>query len=275
LAGDGGQDVGGDEWPPGRRRPGPEPKGPAPRAVGDAGQGPVGLRRSAGEEAIRTGLLGCPVCGQILPSQGLGGPVRGRCLNRWCHRADRAFSVAFAVGVHEGAMRHAVLRYKYGREFWWAGAFARLLANHLQVHSTWFEDFDLLVPTPSYLGPSARRDWDPVGQIAAELRPLVEPLWEVASGAVSKRRETPPMQGRPWADRQAIASGPLRRALWVSAPRVVSGARILVLDDVLTDGSTLREVARVLRQAGAREVAGLVLARPVWRDRPSDGRLES
>jgi predicted amidophosphoribosyltransferase len=169
-------------------------------------------------------------------------------------------------------MRHAVLRYKYGHELWWAGVFARLLANHLKVHSTWFEDFDLLVPTPSYLGPSARRDWDPVGQIAAELRPLIEPMWEVACGAVSKRRETPPMQGRPWADRQAIASGPLRGALSVSAPRVVAGARILVLDDVLTDGSTLREVARVLRRAGAREVAGLVLARPVWRHRPPDGR---
>jgi predicted amidophosphoribosyltransferase len=47
----------------------------------------------------------------------------------------------------------------------------------------------------------------------------------------------------------------------------VAGARILVLDDVLTEGSTLREVARALRHAGAREVAGLVLARPAWRDR--------
>jgi predicted amidophosphoribosyltransferase len=169
-------------------------------------------------------------------------------------------------------MRHAVLRYKYGHEVWWAGVFARLFANYLETHNTWFEDFDLLVPMPCYLGPSARRGWDPIGEIAAELRPLVEPLWEVACGVVSKRRETPRMQGRPWTDRQAIAAGPLRRALWVSAPGLVAGARILVLDDVLTDGSTLREVARVLRSAGAREVAGLVLARPVWRNRPTNSR---
>lgn len=74
------------------------------------------------------------------------------------------------------------------------------------------------------------------------------------------------MQGRPWTDRQAIASGPLRRSLVVTAPAAVAGARVLVLDDVLTEGSTLREVARALRGAGAREVAGLVLARPAWRD---------
>jgi predicted amidophosphoribosyltransferase len=151
---------------------------------------------------------------------------------------------------------------------WWAAVFARLLANYLGAHSTWFEEFDLLVPTPSYIGPSARRSWDPIAEIAAQLRPLVEPLWEVGIGVVSKRRETPPMQGRPWADRQAIAAGPLRRSLNVPDPDLVEGARILVIDDVLTDGSTLREVARVLRRAGAREVAGLVLARPPWRDHP-------
>ena len=76
------------------------------------------------------------------------------------------------------------------------------------------------------------------------------------------------------AQRQAIACGPLRRALCVAAPGAVAGARVLVLDDVLTDGSTLREVGRVLRRAGAREVAGLILARPAWRERPPDSHSE-
>jgi predicted amidophosphoribosyltransferase len=172
------------------------------------------------------------------------------------------------VGVHDGALRHAVLRYKYRHELWWADVFARLFADHLRVHSTWFEEFDLLVPTPSYTGPVARRSWDPLGEIASRLRLLVDPLWDVAPGALCKTRETPAMQGRPWVDRQAIATGPLRSALHISDPRRVAGARILVLDDVLTEGSTLREVARVLRHGGALEVAGLVLARPAWRDRP-------
>jgi predicted amidophosphoribosyltransferase len=173
--------------------------------------------------------------------------------------------VVFAVGIHGGALRHAVARYKYQRELWWAGVFARLIADYLSAHATWFEEFDLLVPAPAYRGPRARRDWDPVGEIARRLRPLVEPHWETAVGAVIKRAETPPMQGRAWAARQAIATGPLRRSLTVPAPDRVAGARLLVLDDVLTEGSTLREIARALRRSGAREVAGLVLARPAWR----------
>jgi predicted amidophosphoribosyltransferase len=148
---------------------------------------------------------------------------------------------------------------------WWADVFARLLSDHLRNHATWFEEFDLVVPVPAYMGPGARRNWDPVGAIATRLRSLTAPLWEIATAAVAKRVETPAMQGRSWSGRQEIATGPLRRSLVVPAPRGVAGARILVLDDVLTEGGTLREVAYVLRRAGAREVAGLVLARPVWR----------
>src|SRR5262249_17813184 len=161
--------------------------------------------------------------------------------------------VAFAVGVHDGALRHAILRYKYGHELWWADVFARLFADHLRIHSTWFEEFDVLVPTPSYTGPMARRSWDPVGEIASRLRPLVAPCWELGFGVLSKELEVPAMQGRDRVDRQAIAAGPLRSSLHVPQPRQVADARILVLDDVLTEGSTLREVARALRHAGARE----------------------
>ena len=53
----------------------------------------------------------------------------------------------------------------------------------------------------------------------------------------------------------------LRAALEVRDPSRVSGRRVLVVDDVFTDGSTLREVAGVLRGAGAAAVSGLVLAR--------------
>jgi predicted amidophosphoribosyltransferase len=173
--------------------------------------------------------------------------------------------VVFTVGVLEGALRHAILRYKYRREMWWTDVFARLLSNHLRIHATWFEEFDLIVPVPAYTGGGARRNWDPVGAIATRLHELVAPLWEIEAGAVAKQVETPAMRGHSWPDRQQIAAGPLRRSLLVPAPRRVAGARILVLDDVMTEGGTLREVAQVLRRAGAREVAGLVLARPLWR----------
>jgi predicted amidophosphoribosyltransferase len=41
----------------------------------------------------------------------------------------------------------------------------------------------------------------------------------------------------------------------------LDGARVAVIDDVLTSGATLNELARVLLRAGAAEVTGWVVAR--------------
>ncbi|HEX6394604.1 MAG TPA: phosphoribosyltransferase family protein [Acidimicrobiales bacterium] len=205
----------------------------------------------------------CPVCGLALSWPG----ADGVCPNRWCRRADRSFSVVFSIGVHTGALRHALLRYKYQEERWWAPHFARMVGGYLHANGTWFEEFDLLAAVPGYVGAGARRRWDPVRQILVEVASLPRLSWRVEPDLILKRAETPAMQGLDWAARQAVASGRLRDALAVPVPGLVKGCRVLVFDDVMTEGSTLREVARALRLAGAAEVAGLVLARPTWSER--------
>jgi predicted amidophosphoribosyltransferase len=157
-----------------------------------------------------------------------------------------------------------VVRYKYRDERWLAGVFARMIARYLDANAPWFEEFDLLAAVPSYRGQGATRSWDPVGEIMGQLAPMLDGMWETVPDAVVKRGETPRMQGHSWPERHKLAAGPLRQSFVVPDPGRVSGARVLVFDDVLTEGGTLREVARALGRAGATEVAGLVLARPAW-----------
>lgn len=217
------------------------------------------FEQSAGQRSAPTERCAC--CGQ-------GRVGSGPCPTRWCRRRDRGWSVVFCVGEYAGGLRRAILRYKFGRERWWAGVFGLLVAGYLDHNAGWFDDFDLLVATPSFTGPGGRRAWDPVEEILAEVAGLVEPAWSTAPSAVVKRRETSRMSGQDLRRRQRAAARELRFALEVPDPAVVAGARVLVLDDVLAEGSTLREVARALRSAGAREVAGLVLARAPWQSAP-------
>lgn len=220
---------------------------------------------------------GCPVCGQMTYG-------RNPCTNRWCSRADRAVSVVFPVGIHHGALRQAIVRYKYRGERGWAEVFARMVASYLASNATWFEEFHLIVGVPGYTGPGARRMWDPVGDILFRLDGLTGSEWPIGRQVIIKRLETPPMRGRPWSERQAIAAGPLRQALFVTDPAAIGGSRVLLLDDVMTEGSTLHEVGRALLKAGAAEVAGLVLTRPpspalasraTLRSPPGSGRVWS
>ena len=50
-------------------------------------------------------------------------------------------------------------------------------------------------------------------------------------------------------------------AYQVTDPALVEGRRVLLIDDIVTTGSTLSECARVLRTAGATDVVCAALAR--------------
>ncbi len=199
----------------------------------------------------------CPICHQPLESD-------RPCTNDWCTRADRWFSTSWAIGPHTGAWRWAIAHYKYRAATAWAEVFGRVLLGYLDQHLRTFERFDLIVPMPSYCGPGARRDWDHVAAVVAVSARLGGERWPFATGLVTKVAETPALTGRPRSARRTYAEGPLRRALRVPDAGPAGGRRVLVVDDVFTEGSTLREVARILRRAGSTEVAGLALARQPW-----------
>ena len=196
----------------------------------------------------------CGACGRP-------GSTRRPCPNPLCSRADRGWSAVFALGLHEAALRRSIASYKYRGERWWAGVFARLLAGYLRAHPLWFEEYDVVVPMPAYQGRGARRTWDPVGFLFADLAAIIGSEWDCDDRLIAKLTETPPMSGRSRWERVAVAEAALRPALVVPDPSRVAGRRILVVDDVLTEGSSLREVAVALLAAGAEEVTGLVLAR--------------
>jgi predicted amidophosphoribosyltransferase len=200
----------------------------------------------------------CPVCGQLMGAS-------GGCANYWCRRADRAFTSVYSVGSYQGRLRAAIIDYKYRGARWRAEGFARLLAGYLANHATWFEEYDVVVGVPAYTRPGARRRWDPVGDLLRGFARMQAGSWEVAPGALVKVVDTPALSGLSTGQRRWAAARYLRQALTVPSPSAVAGCRVIAVDDVVTEGSTLQEVALTLLYAGAAEVAGLVLARPRWR----------
>jgi predicted amidophosphoribosyltransferase len=187
-----------------------------------------------------------------------------RCGNDWCSRADRWFSVVWSIGPHVGAWRRAIARYKYRDETGWAAVLGRVLLGYLDEHMPWFDEYDLFIPMPAYAGPGARRSWDHVAEVVGVASRLAGPRWDFHPGVIVKDLETPELARLNRPARRSCAEGALRQALRVPDRALVVGRRIVVIDDVFTEGSTLREVARALVNAGADEVAGLTLARQPW-----------
>jgi predicted amidophosphoribosyltransferase len=237
----------------------------APAGFGNCGRCPYRDAGSAGRcwdcattslgGALLDGVRRCPVCDQ--PLRGAG-----ECDNYWCRRDDRGFDLVWAVARHTGLLREVIARYKYRSAAGFAPILGRLLAGYLLAHSPWFEEVDLIVACPG-LAPR-----DHVAAIVDTAAACVGELWAFDVGprrCLVKQRPTVAMMaaGSP-ASRRLWAACDLRPALAVADRRRVAGHRILVVDDVFTDGSTLREVALALLAADAVAVSGLVLARQPW-----------
>jgi len=170
------------------------------------------------------------------------------------------FSRIHTVCERSQDMWDAVMSYKCGEERWRADVLGRILVGFLDDHREDFERYDVITTGAIYVGPRAQRLWDYLS-LVLESAGREGSGWPFSPGLIDKSGPTGRFLGISVEDRRRIAEGELRTALSVPAPERITGRRVLVFDDIYSEGFSLREMARVLLRAGATEVAGLVLAR--------------
>lgn len=211
----------------------------------------------------------CEVCQQELG--------RGEeCRNHWCSvpvaggsdTTSRHFSSVVAIAQMTGPLAKAIKRYKYDDRRAWASIFGRVVLGFLEDHEAEMQEFDLILACPTFVGPGSR-SWDHI-QLILDKASIedVSRRWPFVKGGplLTKTAATRSFVGLGASDRRHEARTSLRSALMVTpiGSKILLGKSVLAFDDVFTDGSTLREVARSLKAAGAGQVSGLVLARQPW-----------
>lgn len=186
----------------------------------------------------------CPCC--ALPYVTQGGENH---LCELCLRHPPPFSVAHVAGLFDEELRQLVHRFKYDGQFHLDQALGRLLAQALPEGIA----ADLIVPVP--LHPTRLRERS-YNQALLLARLVGKRLGKPVPPRLLRRiRATPPQQGLTAEARRRNLKG----AFALSGE--LHGERVLLIDDVLTTGATVRECSRVLLDGGAAEVQVAVLAR--------------
>jgi len=157
------------------------------------------------------------------------------------------------VGTYGGAVGDMVKRLKFGRQQRLDDALGSLLADAIR-RRPWCDQLDALVPVPTDWRGWLRYGSHPAGLIA---RCTGKRLGVVSLPLVRTHRKRRRQTGLPESDRVLNIRGAFRLARGARP----AGASLCIIDDVSTSGATLREVARVLRAAGAARVFAAAVAK--------------
>jgi len=194
------------------------------------------------------GETGCTVCG--LPLQATDASSCGICLARPPRIARTRSAVAY-----DDLSRGLAIRLKYGRKV----AIARTMARYMAPLVASSTD-PLLVPVPLHRTRLWQRGFNQSALVARELtRRLKLPANPLA---LRRSRRTPALKGMSPLQRRKTVAG----AFHVADKSAVAGKTVILIDDVLTTGSTAEACARTLQRAGAARVELITWARVV---RPS------
>lgn len=187
----------------------------------------------------------CFGCGLPLPA----GSACPRCRGKGLY----PFEQVLRLGVFGGPLRDLIHRMKYHRQWTIAEELARRLLRHGLVEML-LKDEVVVVPVPLYGWRQVGRGFNQSEVLASELarqtgRRMVRPLLRIRPTQTQTRMHT---------QRQRAQN--VRGAFALTDPKAIAGRGVVLVDDVMTTGATLREAGRTLREGRPGELSAIVLA---------------
>lgn len=173
----------------------------------------------------------------------------------FCRRCDdHSYDCARAIGIYDDALAAAVIHLKHVPIV--SKTTRRYLIDSVENYS--FGTVDMIVPVPL----SARRLIERGFNQAAVIAAIIAKSSGIAIDEHTLVRTVHTPMHRAAMDKKAREMT-VKNAFSVTRPKLVDGKNVLLVDDVLTSGSTASHCAKILKKNGAERVNVLTLARAV------------
>jgi ComF family protein len=187
----------------------------------------------------------CEQCAEPLPINHSNIALCGRCLQQ-----SPAFDACFAPFRYAYPVDRMIQKLKYRHDLVYGRVLGQLLARHLSRRDTRPE---LVIPVPLGMARYRERGFNQARELAL---PVCEALrLTLNSQLITRRRETPEQAAL---DRKQRLTN-THRAFALTAP--LTARHVAIVDDVVTTGSTVNEISKALRAAGAEWIEVWAVAR--------------
>jgi ComF family protein len=188
----------------------------------------------------------CSVCAEPLPGKSGERRVCGACL-----REAPPFDSSFVPFRYAYPLDHVVQGLKFRNELACGRVLGQLFAGCLPARGAPLPE--AIVPVPLALRRYRQRGYNQACELALSIRRVTGVA--VRSDIAIRQRDTAEQAGLDRKARRRNVTG----AFAAVAP--LHARHIAILDDVVTTGSTVRELAEVLRRAGAERIEVWAIAR--------------
>jgi competence protein ComFC len=175
-----------------------------------------------------------------------------------CRGVEFNFDCAAAFGAYDGTLKDAIHLLKYTGHKVMGPVLGALLSRHLSKdHRRQLDGASCIIPMPIHATRLRERGFNQSDLIAREMAGTLGKA--LLTGVLARTKATKPQVSLAEAQRHAN----VQNAFEVKNPKAVQGRIIILVDDVLTTGSTADAAAKALREAGAREIRVVTLARSI------------
>ncbi len=170
-----------------------------------------------------------------------------------CRGRKFVFEQVIRLGLYDGQLRKSCIRAKSSRQEVVAAALAERLwhANQNRFESA---QFDVVVPVPQYWLHRLWKPHNPPMTLGTVLARKLQVNFD--AHILAKIRNTPDQSSLSSQQRRAN----LRDAFRVRKKGALAGQHVLLVDDILTTGTTANEASKALRKAGAQQITVAVIA---------------
>jgi len=182
--------------------------------------------------------------------------IDGKTCN-FCNRSKSLNGLYCAASYNNFIVKKLINQFKYEpyiKEL--SKPLSSLIVTHLinldKVEN--FQDY-ILVPIPLHKKKLKKRGFNQASEIAKELSENLK--IPVFNDALIKTKQTPAQVNLKKEEREENIKG----VFLCQKPELVMGKKILLIDDIFTTGSTMEQCARLLKEAGAKVVWGIIVAR--------------
>lgn len=188
---------------------------------------------------------GCLKCGKLLVTEA------EYCLD--CQENEKGFDVAVAPFAYSAAIPNLVMDLKFNNKRYLAPYMARFMTDKFLDRGL---TASVVVPVPLHKNREKKRGYNQSALLASEIaKGLNLPYLPSVASRVKDTLTSSTLEG----GRKAREEN-MKDAFVINDPSAVKNKLVLIVDDVLTTGSTSGELARALKKAGATRVVALTFA---------------